>query len=65
MNNNSNETLRPSTVLSMTLPMFNTIDIKGIENIKAMNRIIDNLETLHKALIRIEKEIEDNETNNK
>ena len=52
-----NEAIRPSVVLDMTLPMFELLEIKGTSNIKTLNNIIGNLEALHKALLRIEEEV--------
>ena len=52
-----NEAIRPSFVLDMTLPMFDLLEIRGTSNIKTLNNIIGNLEALHKALLRIEEEV--------
>lgn len=49
--------IRPSTLLSMTLPMFEMLTFQGTQNAKTLTNIVDNLNTLYKALLRIEAEV--------
>lgn len=46
----------PSEVLSMTLPMFELLTIQGTKNAKTLTNIVNNLNELYKALLRIEAE---------
>ena len=61
-NDANSQTIRPSTVLDMTLPMFDRITVYGRENIRTLNNIIMNLDALYEALLRIEKEANGNDT---
>lgn len=53
------QTIRPSTVLEMTLPLFDMLVVQGPANAKTVADIYANLLTLKKALVRIEKEYEE------
>lgn len=61
---NMQGSIRPSAVLDMTLTMFELLEIRGINNVRTLYKIISNLEELHKALLRIEEEANKHDNHN-